>query len=113
MMSFWFKLLKKWTLERSLVPFTKCNRPRILRFSQSAVFCLVPKSADFEVLVYFLFQNVIVMKKDLKELNAMMMAIANADVTSLAINVTPVLTIFTDFLCVMVIKKIIFFNTSS
>ena len=41
-----------WTLKIVLVPITTYNRPRNLRISQSAVFCLVPKSADFEVLVY-------------------------------------------------------------
>ena len=40
------------TLISSLVPFTVYYRPRIQRISQSAVIPLVPKSADFEVLVY-------------------------------------------------------------
>ena len=50
--SFIGKKYKKWTLKSHLVPFINNHRPRILRISQSAVFSLVPKSADFEVLVY-------------------------------------------------------------
>ena len=40
------------TLENDLVPFTNNHRSRNLRISQSAVFSVVPKSADCEGLVY-------------------------------------------------------------
>ena len=45
-------LQKKGPLEFCPVPFTTYNNTRNLRFSQSAVFCSVPKSADCGVLLY-------------------------------------------------------------